>query len=87
MSRRFLAVEELAERHRTTSAAVYSRRHKGGGPPGIRVGKALLFAEADVEAWEDARRDEAPVATGAPVTALVADPATARKQGPRGNDT
>jgi predicted DNA-binding transcriptional regulator AlpA len=48
---RLLTVEEVADRLRTTPAAIYCLRYRGEGPPAVRVGKRLLHDEADLEAW------------------------------------
>ncbi len=47
-----LTTDELAERHRTTPAAVAMRRHRGDSPRGCRSGKRILFPLDGVEAWE-----------------------------------
>lgn len=51
--RRFLTVPETAERLRTTPQALYNMRHRGDGPPAIRHGRKLLYAEDDLDAYID----------------------------------
>jgi predicted DNA-binding transcriptional regulator AlpA len=55
---RFLTVRGLAERWGVDPRVVYGLRYRGDGPPAIRVGRELRFALADVERWEEARRDD-----------------------------
>ena len=52
-----LTLTELAERLNVTPKVVYGLRYRGEAPPAIRVGRELRFDLRDVEAWEDARRD------------------------------
>jgi predicted DNA-binding transcriptional regulator AlpA len=53
----YLDVAGLAERWVVATKVIYNLRYRGEAPPAIRVGRELRFALADVEAWEDARRD------------------------------
>lgn len=56
----WLTTADLAARYHTTAGTVRYWRTLTPpyGPPGIRVGKRVLFALADVEAWETARRND-----------------------------
>ena len=49
MSRRWLDIENLADRWHTTPQAIHTRRHRGDLPTPIKSGKRLLWDEADVE--------------------------------------
>lgn len=62
----WLTTADLAERYHTSAGTVRYWRTLTPpyGPPGIRVGKRVLFALADVEAWEAARRAEAGASPG-----------------------
>jgi excisionase family DNA binding protein len=51
MARTLLTTDELAERVRTVPGTVRYWRHKGVGPQGVKVGRKVLYDEADVEAW------------------------------------
>ena len=44
-------LEELCALVRTTPATVHTWRKRGTGPRAYKVGRHLLFAEADVAAW------------------------------------
>jgi predicted DNA-binding transcriptional regulator AlpA len=46
-----LTVEELAELIRKTPGAVHTMRHRGDGPPAVRIGKRVLFPVSGVEQW------------------------------------
>ena len=52
-----LTIEDVAEAVRSTPAAVHTLRHRGVGPKGIRVGKRVLFREADVRRWLEERAE------------------------------
>ncbi len=52
MSDRYLVTEEVAERFRTSPGTVRYWRHIGYGPQGIKVGRRVLYAEADVLQFE-----------------------------------
>lgn len=44
-------IAELCAVLRTTPATVYTWRKRGQGPRAYKVGRHLLFADADVRAW------------------------------------
>jgi predicted DNA-binding transcriptional regulator AlpA len=44
-------LEELCAFVRTTPATVHTWRKRGTGPRAYKIGRHLLFAEADVAAW------------------------------------
>jgi excisionase family DNA binding protein len=49
---KYLTTEEVAERFRTHASTVRYWRHVGRGPQGMRVGRRVLYAEAEVARWE-----------------------------------
>jgi excisionase family DNA binding protein len=53
---RLLTVAELAEVIGVPVKTVYRWRHRGEGPPPIRVGRYLRFDPTDVNRWLDARK-------------------------------
>lgn len=58
MTQRHLTSEELAETCRTSVETVRYWRHIGKGPKSFKVGRRVLYALDDVEAWlAEARRD------------------------------
>ncbi|HWT78644.1 MAG TPA: helix-turn-helix domain-containing protein [Candidatus Methylomirabilis sp.] len=46
-------MKEVSELLRVPVATVYAWRHKGEGPPGIKVGRHIRFRRRDVESWLD----------------------------------
>ena len=61
MSATYLPVEQVAKRYHTTPAALYSQRHRGQdlGALGVKVGRRILWSEADLEKWWESQRAEA----------------------------
>lgn len=53
----FLTVGDLAARWHTTEKAIHAQRHRRQLPPAHRIGRRLLWARADVEAFEAQRRE------------------------------
>lgn len=53
---RYLTTPEYAELARTSPATVRYWRHVKYGPTGFKVGRRVLYAAADVEAWLTALR-------------------------------
>lgn len=51
MSSRYLTTEEVAETCRTSTETVRYWRHIGKGPKSFKVGRRVLYALEDVEAW------------------------------------
>jgi predicted DNA-binding transcriptional regulator AlpA len=51
MAVRLLTTEEVAERFRTSPSTVRYWRHIGIGPAGIRVGRRVLYDEAECDRW------------------------------------
>ncbi len=56
-SRPLLTIEDVAARLAVSVGCVRAWRIKGEGPPAIRVGNSLRWAEKDLEAWLDSRRE------------------------------
>lgn len=55
--RDLLTIDELAKRLTVSVGCIRSWRLKGEGPPAVRVGTALRWDSAEVEAWLDSRRE------------------------------
>jgi predicted DNA-binding transcriptional regulator AlpA len=51
MTARLLTTEDVAERFRTSPSTVRYWRHLGVGPTGIRVGRRVLYDEAECDRW------------------------------------
>ena len=54
-SRVYLTQEEVAERYRglVSVGTLANWRFQGIGPPFRKIGKAVLYAESDLDAWDD----------------------------------
>lgn len=53
---KFLITEEVAELCRTTPETVRYWRHVGKGPKSFRLGRRVLYATEDVQAFIEAAR-------------------------------
>ena len=51
----FIEIPTLAERWETTTQAIYNLRHRGEGPPSLRIGKKVKYRLVDVIRWEEER--------------------------------
>ena len=51
MSRRLITTRELATKLRTPEATIRYWRHTSQGPPGVRIGRRVLYDEAECDAW------------------------------------
>jgi excisionase family DNA binding protein len=51
-----VSIQELAELLRVPVTTVYRWRYTGNAPRGIRVGRHVRFAMADVFAWMEERK-------------------------------
>ena len=60
MNVRLLTTEEVAQRFRTSPSTVRYWRHLGIGPAGIRVGRRVLYDEAECDRWWQTKVDAAP---------------------------
>ena len=70
MTVHLLTTEEVAERFRTSPSTVRYWRHLGIGPDGIRVGRRVLYDEAECDRWWQSKvaaagRDGSPSSSGA----------------------
>jgi hypothetical protein len=54
----FLGIHELAARWKVRPKVIYAMRYRRAGPRAMRVGRELRFSLADVERWEESRRDD-----------------------------
>lgn len=54
----YMTTEEVARLCRTSPETVRFWRHVGKGPRSFKVGRRVLYAAADVEAWLAAARDK-----------------------------
>jgi excisionase family DNA binding protein len=48
-----LSITELSELLGVSVDTIYNWRHRGGGPPGIRVGRHVKWRPAEVRHWLD----------------------------------
>ncbi|MFQ1002608.1 helix-turn-helix domain-containing protein [Modestobacter sp. SSW1-42] len=55
MTPEYLTTNDLAVLTRSNASTVRSWRFRRVGPPGVRVGRRILYRRADVEAWFDGR--------------------------------
>jgi excisionase family DNA binding protein len=51
-----LSVKDLSRVLQVPVSTIYQWRHRGEGPPPIRVGRHLRFDPADVSAWIEVRK-------------------------------
>ena len=61
-----LTIDEVADLLRTTPTAIYSQRHRSEAPGilGRKVGRRLLWAEADLDAWWNSTNGDGPTEAG-----------------------
>lgn len=52
-----LKIDQVATRLRVSVGCIRAWRLRGEGPPAIRIGTALRWDGAEVEAWLDSRRE------------------------------
>jgi DNA-binding transcriptional MerR regulator len=57
MTAHLLTTEEVAERFRTSPSTVRYWRSLGVGPSGVRVGRRVLYEEAECDRWWKAKVD------------------------------
>ena len=66
MSEKYLTTSELVVRLRTSPETVRYWRYISYGPPGIKVGRRVLYSSTDVERWlvslRSPKRDGIPTA-------------------------
>ena len=58
---RYMTTAEVAETTRAPVETVRYWRHIGRGPKSFKVGRRVLYAVDDVEAWIEAARADTPV--------------------------
>jgi hypothetical protein len=58
----YLTLLEVADRYRTTEAVVRYWRHTGYGPKGVRVGRRVLYPQAEIERFDRELRTRAKTA-------------------------
>jgi DNA-binding transcriptional MerR regulator len=51
MSTKLLTLDEVAARYSIPIATLRFWRHKGQGPPSARIGRRVVYREADCENW------------------------------------
>jgi len=56
MSARYLRTKEAAEHCGSTQSSFEKRRVHGGGPPFIKMGRTVVYALTDLDAWMAERR-------------------------------
>ncbi|MGW6743743.1 helix-turn-helix transcriptional regulator [Streptomyces sp. NPDC055025] len=54
----YLTTADLAARYRTAASTIRYWRHIGYGPKGIKVGRRVLYAQAEVNRFETALSDK-----------------------------
>ena len=47
----FVTTEELAAELRVPVDTVHAWRYRGVGPPGVRIGRRVLYRRSDVDRW------------------------------------
>lgn len=57
---RYLTTAEVAERYRTAASTVRYWRHVGYGPKGVRVGRRVLYSEAELRRFEQCLARQSP---------------------------
>ncbi|HET7386141.1 MAG TPA: helix-turn-helix domain-containing protein [Nocardioidaceae bacterium] len=55
-----LTLDEVAERLRTPPATLRFWRHQGTGPKSAKLGRRIIYREADVQQWLDAQYASTP---------------------------
>lgn len=59
MAEPLLTMQDLAAELQVPIGTIYQWRHRGEGPPGLRVGRGVRFRRADVDRWLEGRSDRA----------------------------
>ncbi|MFI0932947.1 helix-turn-helix transcriptional regulator [Streptomyces sp. NPDC021019] len=54
----YLTTADVAARYRTAASTVRYWRHIGYGPKGVKVGRRILYSQAEIERFELALADE-----------------------------
>ncbi|WP_031512993.1 helix-turn-helix transcriptional regulator [Streptomyces sp. NRRL F-5123] len=61
---RYLTTAEVAERYRTADSTVRYWRHIGYGPKGVKVGRRVLYSEAELTRFEQRLAEQDPGCDG-----------------------
>lgn len=65
-SDRMLTTRQVAERLGVSPRTVQDWRYRGGGPPGVALGrKTVRYSEAELETWLAEKRDQEAARDGA----------------------
>lgn len=62
----YLTTEEVAARYRRPVPTIRYWRHLGYGPKGIKMGRRVVYARAEIERFDRQLAQEAGAATAAP---------------------
>lgn len=54
----YLTTADVAARYRTAASTVRYWRHIGYGPKGVKVGRRILYSQAEIERFERSLADE-----------------------------
>jgi hypothetical protein len=57
---RYLTTAEVAKRYRTADSSVRYWRHVGYGPRGVKIGRRVLYSEAELSRFEQLLAKQAP---------------------------
>lgn len=57
---RYLTTAEVAKRYRTADSTVRYWRHVGYGPRGVKIGRRVLYSEAELTRFEQLLAKQAP---------------------------
>lgn len=61
---RYLTTSEVAQRYRTAESTVRYWRHIGYGPKGMKVGRRVLYSEAELVRFEQRLAEQGPSRDG-----------------------
>jgi excisionase family DNA binding protein len=73
-----MSAAEVSEYLDVPVATLHGWRHRGEGPPAMRVGRWLRYRESDVKTWIDQRAEKGPHREPAPTYERVAPPTKQR---------
>jgi DNA-binding transcriptional MerR regulator len=57
---RYLTTSEVAQRYRTAESTVRYWRHVGYGPKGMKIGRRVLYSEAELTRFEQRLAEQGP---------------------------
>ncbi|GAA3837238.1 helix-turn-helix transcriptional regulator [Streptomyces chiangmaiensis] len=61
---RYLTTSEVAQRYRTAESTVRYWRHVGYGPKGMKIGRRVLYSEAELTRFEQRLAEQGPSPDG-----------------------